>query len=200
MSRLLQSGRKRKIAPLTTPRELSRFAVRFILVSTRLETTSDMPVPIKIKHAGKSYDLDVDTSAPATVFKEQVFTVTGVPIDKVKIVVKGGMLKVRTRAMVWCALDSHILESWDPGRCRSEQTWVQSGAPFLLESSLRLTLTRRHELTGTDCHGTLATCRVRGSRARSQSPLGCMTGDRPRRPSPSSTCETYRLHGRHDRH
>ncbi|GAA5878193.1 hypothetical protein JCM16303_002879 [Sporobolomyces ruberrimus] len=52
-----------------------------------------MPVPIKIKHAGKSYDLDVDTSAPATVFKEQVFTVTGVPIDKVKIVVKGGMLK-----------------------------------------------------------------------------------------------------------
>ncbi|GAA5846356.1 hypothetical protein JCM5353_005260 [Sporobolomyces roseus] len=52
-----------------------------------------MPVAIKIKHAGKSYDLEVDTSAPATVFKEQIYHLTGVPIDKVKVVVKGGMLK-----------------------------------------------------------------------------------------------------------
>ena len=59
-----------------------------------------MPVPIKIKHAGKSYDLEVDTSAPATVFKQQIYHLTGVPIDKVKVVVKGGMLKVRTSSRI----------------------------------------------------------------------------------------------------
>jgi hypothetical protein len=54
-----------------------------------------MPLAIKIKHAGKTYDLEIDTSAPATVFKEQLYQLTGVPTDKVKVVVKGGMLKVR---------------------------------------------------------------------------------------------------------
>ncbi|GAA6018668.1 hypothetical protein JCM11491_001253 [Sporobolomyces phaffii] len=52
-----------------------------------------MPIAIKIKHAGKTYDVEVDTSAPATVFKEQLYQLTGVPTDKVKVVVKGGMLK-----------------------------------------------------------------------------------------------------------
>lgn len=66
------------------------------LSTSHFPLQSTMPVPIKIKHAGKSYDLEVDTSAPATVFKEQIYHLTGVPIDKVKVVVKGGMLKVRT--------------------------------------------------------------------------------------------------------
>lgn len=50
---------------------------------------------IKIKHAGKSYDVVVDTDASAVAFKEQIFQLTGVEPAKVKVVVKGGMLKVR---------------------------------------------------------------------------------------------------------
>ncbi|GAA5844735.1 hypothetical protein JCM3766R1_005261 [Sporobolomyces carnicolor] len=52
-----------------------------------------MALAIKIKHAGKTYELEVDTTAPATVFKEQIYHKTGVPVDKVKVPVKGGMLK-----------------------------------------------------------------------------------------------------------
>lgn len=54
-----------------------------------------MFVPIKIKHAGKVYDLVVDTSAPGSHLKQQIFNLTGVDPAKVKVVVKGGMLKVR---------------------------------------------------------------------------------------------------------
>lgn len=64
-----------------------------------------MALPIKIKHAGKAYDVQVDTSAPATVFKEQIYQLTGVPTDKVKVPVKGGMLKVRTHSPVELGLD-----------------------------------------------------------------------------------------------
>ncbi|GAA5864767.1 hypothetical protein JCM1840_004892 [Sporobolomyces johnsonii] len=52
------------------------------------------PFPIKIKHAGKTYDVpEFDPSAPATVFKSQIHQLTGVDPAKVKVVVKGGMLK-----------------------------------------------------------------------------------------------------------
>ncbi|BGP03291.1 Ubiquitin carboxyl-terminal hydrolase 6 [Rhodotorula toruloides] len=52
------------------------------------------PFAISLKHAGKTYDLkDFDPSNPATVFKDQVYQLTGVPTDKLKIPVKGGMLK-----------------------------------------------------------------------------------------------------------
>ncbi|KAL8279698.1 hypothetical protein RQP46_008011 [Phenoliferia psychrophenolica] len=50
-------------------------------------------IALKIKHAGKSYDLTVDTAASALAFKEQIFQLTGVDVAKVKVVVKGGMLK-----------------------------------------------------------------------------------------------------------
>lgn len=53
-----------------------------------------MSFPIKIKHAGKVYDLVVDTSAPGSTLKQQIFELTGVDPSKVKVVVKGGMLKV----------------------------------------------------------------------------------------------------------
>ncbi|KAK4698484.1 ubiquitin carboxyl-terminal hydrolase 14, partial [Phenoliferia sp. Uapishka_3] len=50
-------------------------------------------LPIKIKHAGKSYDVEVDTASTGLAFKEQIFQLTGVEVGKVKVVVKGGMLK-----------------------------------------------------------------------------------------------------------
>ncbi|KAL7412300.1 hypothetical protein BDY24DRAFT_393930 [Mrakia frigida] len=50
-------------------------------------------IPITIKHSGKSFPLEVNLSAPALEFKEQIYAVTGVPVDRMKVMVKGGMLK-----------------------------------------------------------------------------------------------------------
>ncbi|GAA5824346.1 hypothetical protein JCM10212_002571 [Sporobolomyces blumeae] len=52
-----------------------------------------MAIPLKIKHSGKTYDLSLDPQAGALVFKDEIYRLTGVPVDKVKVVVKGGMLK-----------------------------------------------------------------------------------------------------------
>ena len=51
-------------------------------------------VPLKLKHAGKSYDVEADTAAGGLVFKHQIHQLTGVDPAKVKVPVKGGMLKV----------------------------------------------------------------------------------------------------------
>ncbi|GAA5840585.1 hypothetical protein JCM11251_007620 [Rhodosporidiobolus azoricus] len=52
------------------------------------------PFSLSIKHAGKTYTIpDFEPSAGAAVFKDQIYRLTGVPVDKVKIPVKGGMLK-----------------------------------------------------------------------------------------------------------
>jgi hypothetical protein len=38
-------------------------------------------------------DLEIDTTQPPLVFKTQIFSMTGVPVERQKIMVKGGMLK-----------------------------------------------------------------------------------------------------------
>lgn len=48
---------------------------------------------IKIKHSGKTYDLTLNLNSTGKEFKQQVYSLTGIEPDKVKIVVKGGMLK-----------------------------------------------------------------------------------------------------------
>lgn len=48
---------------------------------------------MKISWNRQTYDVDVDTSEPPAVFKSQIFSLTGVPVDRQKIMVKGGMLK-----------------------------------------------------------------------------------------------------------
>ncbi|KAI0052457.1 cysteine proteinase [Auriscalpium vulgare] len=48
---------------------------------------------VSVKHAGKKYDLVLDTDRPATVFKEAIYQKTGVPVDRMKVMVKGGVLK-----------------------------------------------------------------------------------------------------------
>ena len=54
-----------------------------------------MPVlNVHIKHAGKIYDLPLNTDAPGSVFKEAVYQKTGVPVERMKVMVKGGILKV----------------------------------------------------------------------------------------------------------
>ena len=61
--------------------------------STRLTTT--MPsLSVSVKHAGKTYaDLPLDTSLPGLNFKQTVYEKTGVPVDRMKVMVKGGILK-----------------------------------------------------------------------------------------------------------
>lgn len=36
-------------------------------------------IAVTIKHAGKSYPVDVDVAAPATAFKQSIYQLTGVP-------------------------------------------------------------------------------------------------------------------------
>jgi ubiquitin carboxyl-terminal hydrolase 14 len=52
-------------------------------------------LPVHIKHAGRTYDLTLDTDQPPTVFKNTIYELTGVPQERMKVMVKGGVLKVR---------------------------------------------------------------------------------------------------------
>lgn len=67
------------------------------LFSTTTTTSSIMaPLTVKIKHAGKVHELPLDPDQPATVFKDAVYQLTGVPPDRMKVMIKGGVLKVST--------------------------------------------------------------------------------------------------------
>ncbi|KAG6857024.1 hypothetical protein H0H87_010697 [Tephrocybe sp. NHM501043] len=51
------------------------------------------PLVVHIKHAGKVYDLTLDPDLPPAVFKDAIYQVTGVPVERMKVMVKGGVLK-----------------------------------------------------------------------------------------------------------
>jgi hypothetical protein len=59
-----------------------------------LRTTIMAPLKVHIKHAGKKHDVELDTAKPPVAFKESVYQLTGVPVDRMKVMVKGGVLKV----------------------------------------------------------------------------------------------------------
>jgi hypothetical protein len=69
------------------------------------------PLAVHIKHAGKVYDLQLDPDLPASVFKDAVYQVTGVPPDRMKVMVKGGVLKVSVSPNGCCELE--ISDSMD---------------------------------------------------------------------------------------
>ncbi|KAG8999115.1 deubiquitinating enzyme [Tulasnella sp. 427] len=49
---------------------------------------------VSIKHSGKVYDgLELDPTKPGSAFKQTVYETTGVPPDRMKVMIKGGMLK-----------------------------------------------------------------------------------------------------------
>lgn len=52
-----------------------------------------MALQVAIKHAGKAYDVELDPSKPPIAFKENIYAVTGIPTDRMKVMIKGGMLK-----------------------------------------------------------------------------------------------------------
>ncbi|KAN0118237.1 hypothetical protein V8E52_005498 [Russula decolorans] len=51
------------------------------------------PLNVHVKHAGKKHDIELDPEKPPISFKEAVYQVTGVPVDRMKVMVKGGVLK-----------------------------------------------------------------------------------------------------------
>jgi len=50
-------------------------------------------IPVTIKHSGKTYSLTLDASQPPRCFKENIYQSTGVPVDRMKVMIKGGTLK-----------------------------------------------------------------------------------------------------------
>ena len=66
-----------------------------------------MAIAVHIKHAGRVHDVDLNLDLPPSAFKDAIYQVTGVPPDRMKVMIKGGVLKVcrrvrymRTRALV----------------------------------------------------------------------------------------------------
>ena len=51
------------------------------------------PGLVFVKHQGKKYEVELDTTATGETFKYQLFSLTGVEPDRQKILVKGGQLK-----------------------------------------------------------------------------------------------------------
>ncbi|KAF8308379.1 cysteine proteinase [Clavulina sp. PMI_390] len=52
-----------------------------------------MALNVTIKHSGKAHDVKLDPSLPPTAFKQSIYEVTGVPVDRMKVMIKGGILK-----------------------------------------------------------------------------------------------------------
>lgn len=50
-------------------------------------------IPVTIKHSGKTHSLALDVSQPPRAFKETIYQSTGVPVDRMKVMIKGGTLK-----------------------------------------------------------------------------------------------------------
>lgn len=53
----------------------------------------NMALNVSIKHSGKAYDVRLDPSLPPSAFKQSIYEVTGVPPDRMKVMIKGGYLK-----------------------------------------------------------------------------------------------------------
>ncbi|KAG9310870.1 hypothetical protein JVU11DRAFT_8725 [Chiua virens] len=51
------------------------------------------PLQVHIKHAGKTLDVQLNPDLPPTAFKDAIYQLTGVPPDRMKVMIKGGMLK-----------------------------------------------------------------------------------------------------------
>ncbi|KAI0697801.1 cysteine proteinase [Cytidiella melzeri] len=51
------------------------------------------PLTVHVKHAARVYDVQLDIDQPPTAFKNAIYQVTGVPPERMKVMIKGGMLK-----------------------------------------------------------------------------------------------------------
>lgn len=53
----------------------------------------NMVIPVSVKWNKNAYDVEVDTTQPPPVFKFQMYSLTGVPPERQKIMIKGSALK-----------------------------------------------------------------------------------------------------------
>lgn len=51
-------------------------------------------IEVSIKHGGKAQNVSLDASKPPSAFKQTIYEVTGVPVDRMKVMSKGVVLKV----------------------------------------------------------------------------------------------------------
>lgn len=75
-------------------RELAPQALAYASVSCFPTTTIMSAITVHIKHGGKQHSLQLDPEQPPSVFKEAIYQVTGVPVDRMKVMIKGSLLKV----------------------------------------------------------------------------------------------------------
>jgi ubiquitin carboxyl-terminal hydrolase 14 len=64
-------------------------------------TPTMSPLNVKIKNAGKTFDVVLDVGQSPAGFKEAIYQKTGIPPDRMKVMIKGGMLKVSTRVLLF---------------------------------------------------------------------------------------------------
>ncbi|KNZ75560.1 Ubiquitin carboxyl-terminal hydrolase 6 [Termitomyces sp. J132] len=83
------------------------------------------PLAVHIKHAGKVHDLSLDPDLPPAVFKDAVYQATGVPVDRMKVMVKGGVLKLVHSELSFIAQDD---SSWQKIGPKAGQTFMVIGA------------------------------------------------------------------------
>lgn len=57
------------------------------------ENAHSSPLVVIVKHAGKQYDIELDTSGTGEVLKYQLYSLTGVEPERQKIIVKGAQLQ-----------------------------------------------------------------------------------------------------------
>jgi ubiquitin carboxyl-terminal hydrolase 14 len=49
---------------------------------------------VSVNHAGTVYDIELDETRPGWAFKQTIHERTGIPVDRLKVIVKGGLVKV----------------------------------------------------------------------------------------------------------
>jgi hypothetical protein len=75
-----QARRVSDLAPIKASRSCFRFPMS--------------PLKVLVKHAGKTHELYLDSDQPPAAFKEVIYQATGVPVDRMKVMAKGTVLKV----------------------------------------------------------------------------------------------------------
>jgi hypothetical protein len=64
-------------------------------VGIQVSHPSEMSVlEVSIKLGGKTQNVSLDTSKPPSTFKQTIYEATGVPVDRMKVMSKGVVLKV----------------------------------------------------------------------------------------------------------
>jgi hypothetical protein len=64
-------------------------------VGIQVSHPSEMSVlEVSIKLGGKAQNVSLDTSKPPSTFKQTIYEATGVPVDRMKVMCKGVVLKV----------------------------------------------------------------------------------------------------------